>query len=82
MCVLQKMKLKLKETNLAARVGNMECARRQKSNPEPMFLSSQLFINVINISTGACSVTSVISGSLQPQAHQARLSTGFSRQEY
>ena len=64
MCVLQKMKLKLREANLAARVGNLECARRQNSNPEPTFLSSQLFINVINISMGACSVTSVVSGSL------------------
>ena len=82
MCVLQKMKLKLKEANLAARVGNTECARRQKLNPEPMFLSSQLFINVINSSMSACSVTSVLSGSLQPQACQAPLSTGFSRQEY
>ena len=51
---------------LAARAGNLECARRQNSDPEPVFLSSQLFMNVINISMSACSVTSVVSGSLQP----------------
>ena len=35
-----------------------------------------------NISKCACSVTSVVSDSLRPYAHQAPLSMGFSRQEY